>query len=74
MFEYCVEALHMSEAEAYLRIRSARLCQAHNQLLAERDHGRSFIKQRIAQAKQQRAMRQLAPETPEPAERVTQRP
>ena len=50
------------------------LCQAHNQLLAERDYGRSFIKQRIAQAKQQRAMRQLAPETPEPAERVTQRP
>ena len=25
MFEYCVEALHMSEAEAYLRIRAARL-------------------------------------------------
>jgi hypothetical protein len=25
MFEYCVQALHMSEAEAYLRIRAARL-------------------------------------------------
>ena len=25
MFEYCVKALHMSEAEAYLRIRAARL-------------------------------------------------
>ena len=25
MFDYCVQALHMSEAEAYLRIRAARL-------------------------------------------------
>lgn len=25
MFDYCVKALHMSEAEAYLRIRAARL-------------------------------------------------
>jgi hypothetical protein len=26
MFDYCVQALHLSESEAYLRIRAARLC------------------------------------------------
>lgn len=34
MFEYCVQALHLSEAEAYLRIGAARLCRRFPRVLA----------------------------------------
>jgi hypothetical protein len=34
MFEYAVEALHMSESEAYTRIRAARLCRDFPAVLA----------------------------------------
>ena len=34
MFDYCVQALHMSEAEAYLRIRAARLSREFPRVLA----------------------------------------
>jgi hypothetical protein len=38
------------------------LCSSHNQLLAEKDYGRAFIRQRIEQAKSRRATPQLVPE------------
>jgi len=37
------------------------LCRAHNQLLAERDYGRTFIEQRIRHARSERGEKQLAP-------------
>jgi hypothetical protein len=42
------------------------LCQAHNQLLAERDYGRAFIQRRIERARSKRSEQQL-PLEPAPA-------
>ena len=40
MFAYCTEVLHLSEAEAYLRIAAARASREHPILLAMLAHGR----------------------------------
>ena len=61
MFDYCVQALHMSEAEAYLRIRAARLGREFPRLLLMLEAGRTFIRNRIEQAKSHRTPRQLGP-------------
>ena len=43
MFTYCTEALHMSEAEAYLRIRVARASRKHPGLLRMLEDGRIHL-------------------------------
>jgi len=43
MFAYCTEALHMSEAEAYLRIRAARASRKHPEILAMLEDGRLHL-------------------------------
>jgi 5-methylcytosine-specific restriction endonuclease McrA len=43
MFAYCVEVLHLSEAEAYLRIAAARAARLHPQLLAMLGDGRLHL-------------------------------
>ncbi len=43
MFTYCIEVLHMSEAEAYLRIRAARASRKHPELLAMLKDGRIHL-------------------------------
>ena len=43
MFTYCTEVLHMSEAEAYLRIRVARASLRHPALLAMLEDGRIHL-------------------------------
>jgi hypothetical protein len=40
MFNYCTEVLHLSEAEAYLRIAAARASREHPMLLAMLGDGR----------------------------------
>ena len=43
MFTYCSEVLHMSEAEAYLRIRVARASRRHPELLTMLEDGRIHL-------------------------------
>ena len=43
MFTYCTEVLHMSEAEAYLRIRVARASRKHPELLRMLEDGRIHL-------------------------------
>ena len=43
MFAYCTEVLHLSEAEAYLRIAAARASREHPILLAMLAHGRLHL-------------------------------
>ena len=43
MFTYCTEVLHMSEAEAYLRIRVARASRRHPELLKMLEDGRIHL-------------------------------
>jgi hypothetical protein len=43
MFAYCTEVLHLSEAEAYLRIAAARAARQHPQLLAMLGDGRLHL-------------------------------
>ena len=43
MFSYCTELLHMSEAEAYLRIRVARSSRRHPELLKMLEDGRIHL-------------------------------
>jgi hypothetical protein len=43
MFQYCVDVLHLSEAEAYLRIAAARASRRHPVLLAMLDDGRLHL-------------------------------
>ena len=43
MFTYCTEVLHMSEAEAYLRIRVARASRKHPELLSMLEDGRIHL-------------------------------
>ena len=43
MFAYCTEALNMSEAEAYLRIRVARASRRHPELLKMLEDGRIHL-------------------------------
>ena len=43
MFTYCTEVLHMSEAEAYLRIRAARASRQHPELLTMLQDGRIHL-------------------------------
>ena len=43
MFQYCVDVLHLSEAEAYLRIAAARASRRHPALLAMLDDGRLHL-------------------------------
>ena len=43
MFTYCTEVLHMSEAEAYLRIRAARASRKHPELLTMLQDGRIHL-------------------------------
>src|SRR5688572_22821468 len=43
MFSYCTEVLHLSEAEAYLRITAARAARAHPMLLAMLGDGRMHL-------------------------------
>ncbi len=43
MFTYCTELLHMSEAEAYLRIRVARASRKHPELLTMLEDGRIHL-------------------------------
>ena len=43
MFQYCVDVLHLSEAEAYLRIRAARASRKHPVLLTMLEDGRLHL-------------------------------
>ena len=43
MFQYCVDVLHLSEAEAYLRIAAARASRQHPALLTMVDDGRLHL-------------------------------
>jgi hypothetical protein len=43
MFAYCTEVLHLSEAEAYLRIAAARAARAHPPLLTMLRDGRLHL-------------------------------
>ena len=43
MFAYCTEVLHLSEAEAYLRIAAARAAREHPMLLAMLGDGRLHL-------------------------------
>ncbi len=43
MFQYCVDVLHLSEAEAYLRIAAARASRRHPALLTMLDDGRLHL-------------------------------
>ena len=43
MFQYCVDVLHLSEAEAYLRIAAARASRRHPVLLTMLDDGRLHL-------------------------------
>ena len=43
MFQYCVDVLHLSEAEAYLRIAAARASRQHPALLTMLDDGRLHL-------------------------------
>ena len=43
MFAYCIELLHLSEAEAYLRIAAARASREHPLLLSMLEDGRLCI-------------------------------
>ena len=64
LFAYCTEVLHLSEAEAYLRIAAARAARQHPQLLAMLDDGRLHLS----------AVAKLSPHlTPENRDPVLQR-
>jgi hypothetical protein len=43
MFQYCVDVLHLSEAEAYLRMAAARASRRHPVLLTVLDDGRLHL-------------------------------
>ncbi len=64
MFAYCTEALHLSEAEAYLRIAAARASREHPMLLTMLADGRLHLT----------AIAKLAPHlTPENRDRLLER-